>query len=93
MSLVIHFVRPEDPAARHPWPVAVDGNNRVQSGLGSDDGATLMGFEKPGSHSLEVMVADAIEKPELVLGLHPIFGGSGGMFSWALEVQQLEVKP
>lgn len=87
---VIHFEHKDihDPA---PWPVAVDGENTVQSGLGRDDGARLIGFGPLGAQRVTVFAEDAIQDPARVVGLAPTFA-DGNMFSWNMPVSELVIR-
>lgn len=91
MSMIIHLVA--DPVTlRRRWPIAVDGNNDVQSGLGPDDGARLIGFGPLGTQSVTVFPEEAIDTPESVIGLVPSFSDGSGFFEWGVEIRELEVR-
>jgi hypothetical protein len=90
MTAIIHFQPPTDRSQRYPWPVAIDGNHVVQSGLAEDDGARLVGFARPGQHSLAVSAGDGLEYPDRVVGMVPIFLNAGGVFNWDLRIQSIE---
>jgi hypothetical protein len=75
----------------HPWPVGLDENNVVTSGLGPDDGAILIGFGERGQYSIDVVAEDACKNPDSVVGLVPTFVKGGSMFEWTCIVAELTV--
>ncbi|WP_025157233.1 hypothetical protein [Leifsonia aquatica] len=90
VKAVIHLEH-NDPHDRAPWPIGIDENKRVTSGLGPDDGASLIGFGPAGSYDVTVFAEAALANPESVVGLVATFG-NGGMFSWNVPVARLEVR-
>lgn len=74
-----------------PWPVAINEENDVTSGLGTDDGARLIGFGMLGEQHVEVWPEHAWADPQLVVGLAASFATPSGMFEWALKVQSIKV--
>jgi hypothetical protein len=89
MSTILYF-KHEDVMTPKPWPVAIDGNGFVLSGLGSDDGSKLVGFGPKGAFTVTVIRKDMT--PENVVGLVPTFSDGNGFFEWALEVQEVVVR-
>jgi hypothetical protein len=74
-----------------PWPVGVDDNDIVTSGLGKDDGAKLVGFGELGDNRITVF-PDAVRRdPELAVGLVPTFS-DGSFFEWALRIKEVTVR-
>jgi hypothetical protein len=64
---------------QRPWPIAVNEDMTVASGLGSDDGARLIGFQVEGIQSIEVFATEWRVDLSLAVGLEPVFA-SGGLF-------------
>lgn len=77
---------------KRPYPIRID-NRKAVTGLGRDDGATLVGFSKPNTQRIELTVDAAIANPGSVEGLWPIFANGTGMFDWSLEVDSIRVVP
>lgn len=65
---------------QRPWPIAVDQDMVVVSGLGEDDGARLIGFQEPGVQTV-VLLATAWVQGDLdaAKGLEPVFS-NGNLF-------------
>jgi hypothetical protein len=75
-----------DPA---PWPILLDENWRVLSGMGPEgDGAQLVGFGPAGEQTVEVYAWEAMKHPENVEGMTPTFS-DGGLFVWNLPVESI----
>jgi len=91
MSVIIHFKMGEDFFT--PWPVGVDDDNNVVSGLGRDDGAWLVGFGPLGEQHVTVLTDQALEDPARVVGLVPTFSKEGGFFEWQCVVSEMLVYP
>lgn len=87
--IVIQFDSTVD--GRRPWPVGVDADGTVRSGLGPDDGAKLIGFGPLGANRVDVWPADAVEDPSSVVGLVPTFS-DGNFFEWAMPIVELSVQ-
>lgn len=92
MSLIIEFQH-HDVLEPRPWPVAVDSQGIVTSGLGPDDGATLIGFGPKGEQRITVWLVAASQKPEIVKGLVPSFSdiNGKGLFEWSIPIAELTV--
>ena len=86
-KLVIDFKRDDDIMVPAPWPIGLDDNNVVTSGLGHDDGAVLIGFAIEGEQTV-VFFADQIadidwEQDSLV----PVFSKDNKFFNWNIPVR------
>jgi len=84
-SYVLDF-KHEDVNEPRPWPVGIK-DGIVTSGLGDDDGSTLIGFAIQGEQRA-VFLADQIEaidwdQDELV----PVFSNAGGFFNWDIPIR------
>lgn len=64
---------------QRPWPISVDANMDVMSGLGEDDGARLIGFQTPGVQSVVLMASEWITDTSKAIGLEPVFS-NGNLF-------------
>jgi hypothetical protein len=84
---IITFESP-DVMASKPWPIGIDVNDNVTSGLGKDDGARLIGFGELGKQYVSVLIEDARDNPESVKGLVPTFAKDGGLFEWSIPVAE-----
>lgn len=86
-ALVIDLKRDDDIMVPAPWPIGIDADNKVTSGLGNDDGAILIGFAKAGeqglTHYTEDIDAIDWDAEELV----PVFSKDGGFFNWNIPVR------
>lgn len=74
------------PNGKLPYPVAIDEQNNVMSGLGEDDGARLVGFSPRGKQELAHIVADVRAIPSIAVGLSPTFSDGENLFLWDLEI-------
>lgn len=91
MSRIIIDFKHDDVMQPKPWPVAVK-DGTVTSGLGTDDGANLIGFGEPGAQSVTVYLEDVIDDPSRAVGLSPTFaGGASGLFEWGYVVAEIQV--
>jgi len=91
-ALIIHFTNPDVRTQPQPWPVQVRGNNVVASGLGPDDGATLIGFGPLGRQTITQLPDAVREDPSLAVGLAPSFSNGDGFFEWACLVSEVETR-
>lgn len=89
-KIIIHFEQ-QDVHQPQPWPIGIT-DGTVTSGLGKDDGATLIGFAERGTYVVKVFAKAAEADPASVVGLVPVFG-NGGMFNWDIPVRSMEVRP
>lgn len=89
-KLIIEFQH-TDVMQSKPWPIGIDADNIVKSGLGPDDGALLIGFGPFGEQSVSVMPEDARKDPATVVGMSPSFSNAGGLFSWFATISALAV--
>lgn len=64
---------------QRPWPIAVDAEMVVVSGLGEDDGARLIGFQSPGVQNVILMASEWITDTSKAVGLEPVFS-NGNLF-------------
>lgn len=74
-----------------PWPIGIDENNIVTSGLGRDDGATLIGFGVQRNYHVDVYASEIREHPEKAVGLVPTFATASGMFEWSIRIKEVSV--
>jgi hypothetical protein len=79
MSTIIKF-QTEDVMQPQPWPIGVDDDGKVTSGLGPDDGAHLVGFGPRDEWTITVLRSQMT--PENVVGLSPTFSDGHGLFQW-----------
>jgi hypothetical protein len=91
MSKIIIEFEHEDVMTPRPWPVGINAEGIVTSGLGPDDGATLIGFGPKGKQEITVWLIAASTNPEIVKGLVPTFSNEGGLFEWSLPIAELKV--
>lgn len=89
MSHIIRFSNPDVRNSPRPWPVEVDDTFTVLNGLGSDDGALLIGFGPLGAQRIDVLAEDGLADPSKVIGMVPSFA-NGGIFEWSCEVASIE---
>lgn len=89
-KMLIEFAHHDVMKAR-PWPVAIDKDDTVTSGLGRDDGAGLLGFQEQGVQRVTVTIEEVMEDPGLAVGLYPVFA-NGGVFAWALPIRSVTVR-
>ena len=89
MSMIIHFEM--DKNFRTPWPVQVDEQSVVTSGLGHDDGANLLGFGPLGEQRVTVYPIAVWEDPSIAVGLVPSFAAKDGKgpFEWQCVVSEV----
>lgn len=80
------------PDGKRPYPVAVDEQNNVTSGLGEDDGARLAGFSPHGKCEFALSVADVRAIPSIAVGLSPTFSDGENLFLWNLEIDGVVVR-
>ena len=74
-----------------PWPVLIDEDGTVISGLGQDDGSHLLGFQKGEQQSVVLWFKDFQVLPATAVGLVPVFTKRGeGMFAQHPEVDAVE---
>lgn len=100
VKLILSFNKtdPEDVMEPAPWPIGIDQNNRVTSGLPGEEGATLIGFAEPDEWELYAMANAAVDSPALVKGLCPVFVEAEGdddeppkMFKFSLTIAEVGV--
>lgn len=93
--LIIEFSHP-DIMKPKPWPVAIDlETGKAISGLGNDDGATLIGFGMQGEQSVDVWFTpgeDTDGITELIKGMVPTFSGSGAFFEWGNPIRSARIQ-
>lgn len=90
-KLIIEFQH-EDVMQPRPWPVGVNADDIVTSGLGHDDGARLLGFGLQGEQTVTVFPDAARKDPASIVGLVPTFSSAGGgMFEWSHPVREMGV--
>jgi hypothetical protein len=89
MSMLIHFRADKD--FRTPWPVQVDDQGVVTTGLGRDDGANLIGFGPLGEQRITVYPIAVWDRPEAAVGLVPTFASKDGEgpFEWQCIVSEV----
>lgn len=86
-AYVIDLKRDEDIMVPAPWPIGIDANGVVTSGLGNDDGAVLIGFAQSNVQGLE-HTADEIDSIDWeAQDLVPVFSKNGGFFNWQVPVR------
>jgi hypothetical protein len=81
---VIEFVTPETANEPAPWPVLVDDEGTVRSGLGEWDNAALVGFGPAGQQTVTVFRE---QDPASVVGMTPTFS-DGNLFVWDIPVRE-----
>lgn len=91
IGMVIHF-EPSPESGASPASVAVDPNGDVQSGLGPDDGARIIGFGPAGKQEIEVTWQVACLAPDSVVGMTASFSDGEHFFVWLPVVQSIEIK-
>lgn len=91
MSKIIIEFEHTDVMSPRPWPVGINEQAVVTSGLGPDDGATLIGFGPKGAQEITVWLVAASEKPEIVKGLVPTFASrdGSGLFEWSIPIAEI----
>lgn len=77
-----------------PWPLGINDELVVTSGLGPDDGAILIGFG-PRGHSRETGITrhpvDALNEPGALVGMTASFSKDGNLFEWDLPIRGIRV--
>lgn len=73
-----------------PWPIRLDADYKVTSGLGQDDGALLVGFGPAGQQTITVYAEQAVADPASVVGLTATFS-DGNLFLWGIPVKTFVV--
>lgn len=91
MSTMIITFEHKDVMRPRPWPVAIGADNEVLSGLGPDDGATLVGFGPAGEQTITIFPETVREAPEAAIGLTPTFSKDEGLFLWNQVVAEVGI--
>lgn len=73
-----------------PYAIRMDANYKVTSGLGTDDGAHLVGFGPAGEQRITVFAEQAIADPASVVGMTATFS-DGNLFVWDIPVKSFVV--
>lgn len=88
LFLVITFKNP-DIMKPQPWPIYVDEENFVTSGLGEDDGATFIGFAPKGETRFRATVREFdtlnFDEEDVV----PVFVKDEQMFNWNIPIKKI----
>lgn len=87
-GMIIDFQH-DDINQPRPWPVGVKADNITTSGLGHDDGATLIGFARQGEEALAWNVDEARDIDFTVENVVPIFANHTGMFNWDIPIRAI----
>lgn len=89
-AIVIEF-KHEDVHQPRSWPIGINDDNIVTSGLGAHDGAVFIGFAHPGVEGLAYTTEDIgdidFEAEELV----PVFSNGHGFFNWDVIIRGVRV--
>ena len=64
-----------------PWPIALSEDLDVESGLGPDDGARLVGFQEGDVQHVVLTAGEFRTDPAAAVGLVPVFSDGRGMFA------------
>jgi hypothetical protein len=84
--LIIDF-KHSDVNEPRPWPIGINDDNIVTSGLGKDDGAVFIGFARKGEQKYFGSVRDILsidfENEDIV----PVFQTSTQMFNWDIPIR------
>lgn len=93
IGMVIYFEHTDVNKAQ-PWPIAVDPDGLVQSGLGNDDGSRLLGFGPKNVQAVDVRWQVAALAPDSVIGLVPTFAAPDGtgLFLWNIPIARIEIR-
>ncbi len=87
-KLIIEF-KHKDVHEPRPWPVGINDDNIVTSGLGPDDGAVWIGFARKGEQAYFAATIDFLdidfEKQDIV----PVFTNNGSMFNWDIPIREI----
>lgn len=90
-KLILHFT--PGPNGKKPYPIAVEEDNKVRSGLGEDDGKSwLIGVGPRGEQSITHLSSAVRKEPGLAVGLSPSFSDGDGFFLWDAEISRVEVR-
>jgi hypothetical protein len=89
-TLIINF-KHDDVAQARPWPIGINDDNIVTSGLGEDDGAKWIGFAPKGKTeflaSTRALGTLDFEAQDIV----PVFvTKDGGMFNWDIAIASID---
>jgi hypothetical protein len=88
-KLIIEF-KHEDVMEPRPWPVGINDDNEVTSGLGNDDGAVWIGFARKGEQAYFASTTDIgtldFESQDIV----PVFTNNGTMFNWDIPIREIK---
>jgi hypothetical protein len=85
-QLIIEF-KHVDPLAPRPWPVAIDDDNVVTSGLGDDDGAKFIGFARKGETKYFGSTRDILSIDFVNQDIVPVFQTATQMFNWDIPIR------
>lgn len=75
---------------QRPWPILVDGEDTVISGLGPDDGSRLLGFGPFGAQRVDIFPEIVRQEPAAAKGLVATFS-NGTPFEWQVTVREVRV--
>lgn len=87
-GMIIDFQH-DDVHQPRPWPVGIKSDNAVTSGLGSDDGATLVGFARHGQQELVWTVDEARDIDFTAEKIVPVFANQTGLFNWDIPIRDI----
>lgn len=89
MGTIIIDFKHEDVHARRPWPIGINDDNIVTSGLGEDDGATWVGFAPLGETTFLAPTYDLATLDFDAQNIVPVFVKDGTMFNWDIAIRAI----
>lgn len=86
--LIIEFQHTDvhEPA---PWPIGINDDNVVTSGLGHDDGAVFLGFARKGQQEYFASPTDIGILDFQAQDIVPVFTNNGTMFNWDIAIRAI----
>jgi hypothetical protein len=89
MNVLIIDFKHADVTRPRPWPVVIDDDNQVISGLGPDDGATFVGFARKGEQRYYASVRDIGTIDFQSQDIVPVFVHHDVMFNWDIPIREI----
>lgn len=92
MSKLIIDFKHDDVMQPKPWPVAINDDNKVTSGLGNDDGATWNGFARKGEMGFFAAPTDFATIDFEAEDIVPVFTKDDVMFNWDIPIRAIRAE-
>ena len=88
-KLIIEF-KHSDVMEPRPWPIGINDDNIVTSGLGNDDGAVWIGFARKGEQAYFASPRDIGTLDFETQDIVPVFTNNGQMFNWDIPIAEIK---